>query len=168
MNQADLDCITLKSNEDKYDTDFPAILDMEIVRRNALDAIASNERIQAYAQFEIYARSRETLTDTEIKELIGFKPIRSGYKYERYQFIRYSKIDVINKNGKLEKQSTWLIEKFDPIAEAKLKKAAKEKRKLKEAEHAEYINLEILNLDDFEVDEGLENHRNMKIVMAEV
>jgi hypothetical protein len=40
MNQADLDCITLKSNEDKYDTDFPAILDMEIVRRNALDAIA--------------------------------------------------------------------------------------------------------------------------------
>jgi hypothetical protein len=168
MNQADLDCITLKSNEDKYDTDFPAILDMEIVRRNALDAIASNERIQAYAQFEIYARSRETLTDTEIKELIGFKPIRSGYKYERYRFIRYSKIDVIGKNGKLEKQSTWLIEKFDPIAEAKLKKAAQEKRKLKEAEHAEYLNLEILNLDDFEIDEGLENHRNMKIVMAEV
>ncbi len=49
---------------------------MEIIRRNALDAIASNERIQAYAQFEIYAKSRETLTDKEIAELIGFKPLK--------------------------------------------------------------------------------------------
>lgn len=167
MNQANLDCNIVR-NQDKYDTDFPAILDMEIVRRNALDAIASNERIQAYAQFEIYARSKETLTDTEITELIGFKPLRTGYKYERYKFIRYSKIDVIAKNGKREKQSTWLIEKFDPVAEAKQKKAAKEQRKLREAEHIEYLNLEVLNLDDFEADEGLENHRNLKEIMAEV
>lgn len=168
MNQANLDCITFKSDEDKYNSDFPAILDMEIIRRNALDAIASNERIQAYAQFEIYARSRETLTDREIQELIGFKPSRTGYKYERYRFIRYSKIDVMGKDGKLEKQSTWLIEKFNPINDAEAKKAAREQKKLKEAEQLEYFNLEVLNLEDFEVDEGLENHQNMKKVMAEV
>ena len=166
MNRADADHCSLSnpvSKADKYDTDFPAILDMEIIRRNALDAIASNERIQAYAQFEIYARSKETLTDVEIQQLIGFKPPRTNYKYERYKFIRYSKIDVMDKNGKLQKQSTWLIKKFDPIAEAEAKKAAKEQRL-----QAEYRNLEILNLDDFEVDEGLDNYQNLKKVMAEV
>lgn len=165
MKQIDSDYCSILRSQDKYDTDFPAILDMEIIRRNALDAIASNERIQAYAQFEIYAKSRETLTDKEIEELIGFAPPRTGYKYERYRFIRYSKIDTMGNNGKLKKQSTWLIEKFDPIAEAEAKKAAREQRKLTEAE---YINLEVLNLEDFEVDEGLENHRNLKKVMAEV
>ncbi len=168
MNQPHTDPIPVKSLEDKYDTDFPAILDMEIIRRNALDAIASNERIQAYAQFEIYALSNETLTDKEIKELIGFKPPRNGYKYERYKFIRYSSIHVVGKDGKLEKQLTWLIEKFDPIAEAKARKEAKEKRKRDRVEQAEILNLEILNLEDFGVDEGLENHRNMKKIMAEV
>ena len=129
MNKTHPDCNSLTSSPDKYDTDFPAILDMEIVRRNALDAIASNERIQAYAQFEIYARSRETLTDIEIKELIGFKPPRTNYKYERYQFIRYSKIDVMGKNGKLQKQTTWLIEKFDPLAEARERQGFKGAKK---------------------------------------
>jgi len=154
--------------KDKYDTDFPAILDMEIIRRNALDAIASNERIQAYAQFEIYSMSKETLTDSEIQDLIGFKPPRTNYKYERYIFVRYSKIDVVDKNGKLQKQSTWIIEKFDPIAETKAKKIAQQQRKQKELEQAEYLNLEVLNLDDFEIDEGLNNYQNMKKVMAEV
>lgn len=153
---------------DKYDTDFPAILDMEIIRRNALDAIASNERIQAYAQFEIYSRSKETLTDREIEHLIGFKPPRTNYKYERYRFVRYSKIDVLDKNGKLQKQSTWLIEKFDPIAETKAKQIAKLQKKQQEIEQAEYLNLEVLNLDDFEIDDGLNNYQNMKKVMAEV
>lgn len=157
----------IQPKKDKYDTDFPAILDMEIIRRNALDAIASNERIQAYAQFEIYSRSQETLTDSEIQGLIGFKPPRTNYKYERYKFVRYSKIDVVNKNGKLQKQSTWLIDKFDPIAEAKAKKIAKQQLRQREIEHSEYLNLEILNLDDFEIDEGLDNYQNMKKVMAE-
>ena len=168
MNLAHTNCKAVNQTPDKYDTDFPAILDMEIIRRNALDAIASNERIQAYAQFEIYARSKETLTDVEITELIGFKPPRTNYKYERYKFIRYSKIDVMGKNGKLQKQSTWLIEKFDPLAETQAKKIAREHKKLLEAKHAKYSNLEILNLDDFEVDEGLDNYQNMKQVMAEL
>ncbi len=168
MNQDQIECTSNKSCQDKYDTDFPAILDMEIIRRNALDAIASNERIQAYAQFEIYAKSRETLTDKEIKELIGFKPLKTGYKYERYKFIRYSKIDVVNKNGELEKQSTWLIEKFDPMAEVEAKKIARRRKKIEEAKQAEFLNLEILNLDDFEIDEGLDNYQHIKRVMAEI
>ena len=135
---------------------------MEIIRRNALDAIASNERIQAYALFEIYAKSRETLTDREIQELIGFSPPRTGYKYERYKFIRYSKIDVVGNDGKLNKQSTWLIEKFDPIKEAQLKKEQKQL----EAKDAQ--SLDLLSIEDFELDEGLENYRNLKKVMAEV
>ena len=76
MNKPQTECICVSSSQDKYDTDFPPILNMEIIRRNALDAIASNERIQAYALFEIYAKSRETLTDREIQELIGFAPPR--------------------------------------------------------------------------------------------
>lgn len=170
MNETQISSITAKSlnnKPDKYDTDFPAILDMEIIRRNALDAIASNERIQAYAQFEIYAKSNETLTDKEICELIGFKPPRTGYKYERYKFIRYSSIHVKTKDGKLEKQSTWLIKKFDPIAEAKDKQKARQRRK-QILEQSEILNLDILNLEDFGIDEGLENHRNLKKVMAEV
>ena len=115
--QSQIDYRPSQPGLDKYDTDFPAILDMEIIRRNALDAIASNERIQAYAQFEIYSRSKETLTDSEIQCLIGFKPPRTNYKYDRYRFVRYSKIEVLDKNGALQKQTTWLIEKFDPIAE---------------------------------------------------
>ena len=156
---------SLKSTPDKYDTDFPAILDMEVIRRNALDAIASNERVQAYALFEIYAKSQETLTDIEIVELIGFKPPRTNYKYERYKFIRYSKIDVMGNDGKLQKQSTWLIKKFDPLAEAEAKQYLKEQRKL---EQADYSNLKMLNLDDFEVDEGANNYQNLKKVMAEI
>ena len=168
MSQPQINRIPVKSSKDKYDTDFPAILDMEIIRRNALDAIASNERIQAYAQFEIYAKSRETLTDKEIEELIGFKPPRTGYKYERYKFIRYSRIHVVGKNGKLEKQLTWLIEKFDPIAEAEAQKEARDQRRRDRAKQAEILNLEILNLEDLGWDEGLENHHNMKKVIAEV
>jgi hypothetical protein len=106
---------------DKYDSDFPAILDMEIVRRNALDAIASNERIQIYALFEIYSRSQETLTDKEITDLIGFKPPRTEFKYERYKFIRYSHIHVLGEESKLVKMATWLIEKFDPLEQKKNK-----------------------------------------------
>ncbi|MGL5078727.1 MAG: hypothetical protein ACRDBG_23255, partial [Waterburya sp.] len=151
------------SLEDKYHTDFPAILDMEIIRRNALDAIASNERIQAYALFEIYAKSQETLTDQDIKELIGFKPPRTGYKYERYKFIRYSRIDVMGNEGKLKKQDTWLIEKFDPILENKARQA----KRLIKANQSK--NFEILTLEDFglDVDEGLENYHHLKKVMAE-
>lgn len=162
MNKAELDRLHHQPSKDKYSTDFPAILDMEIIRRNALDAIASNERIQAYAQFEIYARSQETLTDKEIKELIGFKPPRTGYKYERYKFIRYSKIDVVGRDGKLSKQSTWLIEKFDPLQALKIKKA-RQKQNARQAK-----NLEILSIEDFGIDEGLDNYRNLKQVMAEV
>ena len=161
MNQPRTDRICVSSSEDKYDTDFPPILNMEIIRRNALDAIASNERIQAYALFEIYAKSRETLTDREIQELIGFAPSRTGYKYERYKFIRYSSIDVVGNDGKLKKQSTWLIEKFDPLKEAQIKK---EKRQIK-AQEAKC--LEMVTLEDFELDEGLENYRNLKQVMTE-
>lgn len=160
--------VTVKHTTDKYDTDFPAILDMEIIRRNALDAIASNERIQAYAQFEIYAKSKETLTDKEIEELIGFKPPRTGYEYERYRFIRYSKIHTAGNNGKLKKQSTWLIEKFDPMLKAKTKKATRKQKRINQVEKVESFNLEILNLDDFEVDDGLENYQDMKRVIAEV
>lgn len=166
--QSQIDSRPIQPELDKYDTDFPAILDMEIIRRNALDAIASNERIQAYAQFEIYSRSKETLTDSEIQGLIGFKPPRTNYRYERYRFVRYSKIDVLDKNGKLQKQSTWLIEKFDPIAETKAKLVAKQQKKQREMEQAEYCNLELLSLDDFELDEGLNNYQNMKKVVAEV
>lgn len=158
MKHVPTDCLTTTNPEDKYNTNFPPILDMEIIRRNALDAIASNERIQAYAQFEIYARSQETLTDKEIKELIGFKPPRTGYKYERYKFMRYSKIDVLDSNGKRIKQSTWLIEKFDPLQTTKIKKTT----------NIEAKNLEILSIEDFGLDEGLENYRNLKKVMAEV
>ena len=168
MNHAQIESISAKSVTDKYDTDFPAILDMEIIRRNALDAIASNERIQAYAQFEIYALSKETLTDKEIKELIGFKPPRNGYKYERYKFIRYSSIHVVGKNGKLEKQLTWLIEKIDPIAENQARQEAKEKNKRKRLEQIGILNLEILSLEDFGVDEGVENYYNMKKVISEL
>ena len=166
--QSQIDYRPIQPELDKYDTDFPAILDMEIIRRNALDAIASNERIQAYAQFEIYSRSKETLTDSEIQGLIGFKPPRTNYRYERYRFVRYSKIDVLDKNGKLQKQSTWLIEKFDPIAETKAKIRAKQQRKQQEIEQAEYPNQELLSLDDFELDEGLNNYQNMKKVVAEI
>lgn len=162
MKQVPVDCITTATEKDKYNTDFPPILDMEIIRRNALDAIASNERIQAYALFEIYAKSQETLTDKEIKELIGFKPPRTGYRYERYKFIRYSRIDVIGEQNKLEKQSTWLIEKFDPLKEIKQKKAKQQAKMLEAA------SLEILSIEDFGLDEGLENHRQLKKIMAEV
>ena len=162
MNKSQTESICVSGSKDKYDTDFPPILNMEIIRRNALDAIASNERIQAYALFEIYAKSRETLTDREIQELIGFSPPRTGYKYERYKFIRYSKIDVVGNDGKLKKQSTWLIEKFDPIKEAQIKM---EQRQIK-AQEAK--SLEMVTLEDFELDEGLENYRNLKQVMSEV
>ncbi|MGL4880112.1 MAG: hypothetical protein ACRC8K_03505 [Waterburya sp.] len=163
MKQASINHLPAPSLEDKYHTDFPAILDMEIIRRNALDAIASNERIQAYALFEIYAKSQETLTDQDIQELIGFKPPRTGYKYERYKFIRYSRIDVMGDEGKLKKQDTWLIEKFDPVVEAKARQA---KRQIKVNQSQ---NLEVLTLEDFDldVDEGLENYHHLKKVMAE-
>ena len=162
MNQAKTNSLTVKSSKDKYNTDFPPILDMEIIRRNALDAIASNERIQTYALFEIYAKSQETLTDAEIADLIGFKPPRTGYKYERYKFIRYSKIDIVGDDGKLKKQSTWLVEKFDPVKEAKTKKERKQ------AQIIDAQNLEILAIEDLGIDEGLENYRNLKKIMAEI
>ena len=162
MNKARNNYLSRRNSEDKYATDFPHILDMEIIRRNALDAIASNERIQAYAQFEIYAKSRETLTDKEIKELIGFPPPRTGYKYERYRFVRYSKIDTVGESGKREKQSTWLVEKFDPLQETRIKKE-KQQIKIQEAK-----NLEIISIEDFGLDEGLGNYRNLKKIMAEI
>jgi hypothetical protein len=113
---------TRLNTADKYDSDFPAILDMEIIRRNALDAIACNERIQTYALFEIYSRSQETLTDKEIERLIGFKPPRTGFKYERYKFVRYSHIHVLSKETlKPVKMATWLIEKFDPLEQRREK-----------------------------------------------
>lgn len=131
---------------DKYETDFPAILNMEIVRRNALDAIATNERIQAYAQFEIYARSGESMTDREIEELIGFKPPRTNYKYDRYKFIRYGKIHVLDKSnvGKLKKMSTWLIEKFDPLEQRSSTKQKAEE----EAAIQTYIQVKEAFIDD--------------------
>lgn len=131
-----------QATEDKYDTDFPAILDMEVFRRNALDAIATNERLQAYAQFEIYCRSKQTMSDKDIEELIGFKPPRTGFKYDCYKFIRYSKIYTPDTQGKLQKSSTWLVEKFNPL----------EKKKT-----------ELLESQDL----GNENYKNMKQAIAE-
>jgi hypothetical protein len=127
--------IPILNQPDKYDTDFSIpILEMEAIRRNALDAIASNERIQTYAILEIHAKLGETLTDSEIKELIGFKPPRTGFKYERYKFIRYSKIYMPGADGKLVKESTWSIEKFDPL----LKSEVRSQRS------------EVLSLEDFD------------------
>ena len=83
----------------------------ELTQKNAVMAIATNPRLQAYAHFDIYHDSNQTITDDEVEALIGFKPPRTGYTYDYYRFIRYGKIHVL-KDAVLEKLATWKIEKL--------------------------------------------------------
>ncbi|MDJ0571834.1 MAG: hypothetical protein QNJ53_22705 [Pleurocapsa sp. MO_192.B19] len=125
VNSSQLDYVSPGGIE-KYGTELRPILEWDALHRNAIDEISMNTRLRAYAKFNIFAASNQSISDGEIQEAIGWKPTRTGFTEDCYRFIRHGKINVLNKKTKkLEKQSTWLIEKFDPIQEAEAKKITK-------------------------------------------
>jgi hypothetical protein len=113
----------------KYEGEISPIEEWEAIKRNALDAIAMNPRLQAYAQFEIFIKSNQSMSDDEITELIGFKPPRTGYSYDCYQFTRFGSIHVLRAE-KLLKQSTWKLEKVNLQKQNFLRAERKRQRKL--------------------------------------
>ena len=98
---------------DKYSGELLPVEQWDAIRRNAVDAIASNERIQAIAQLNIFCGSELTITSTEIKELIDVAPVRTGFKWDTFEFTWCG--IIFDKNG--QKIKTWKVSKFNPFRE---------------------------------------------------
>ena len=83
--------------------------------RNAINEISMNQRLRAYAGFDVYYFLNKTISDRECIELIGWKPPRSGFSEENYTFIRAGRSHYLDKDGKLQKQAVWKIEKKSEV-----------------------------------------------------
>ena len=127
---------------DKYWGDRPPIPELDSLLRNAVDAVTMNPRLEAYAQFEVYIKFDQAISDTEVKELMGWKPPRTGFRESCYQFnfYGYSHKQGTNKryleDGSsyevpcLVKQKLWKVEKVDLEKELAEKKEKKRQKKL--------------------------------------
>lgn len=100
-----------------------------------------NQRLKYNAVLEELCGYDWGLTAREIKELIGMKPQGDEWYYDCFVFI---------KSGKIGRCSTWKV----------VKKVSYQAQFSANSE-------KLIDLNDFEVDEGLPNYRNMKQVLAE-
>ena len=96
---------------DKYSGELLPIGQWDVVRRNAVDAIATCDHTQICAQLESYAESDNTAHGKDLKILMGENaPSRTGDVYDRYRFI------WCGTTGKGKNRTkTWYVERFNPL-----------------------------------------------------
>jgi hypothetical protein len=120
--------------------------------RNARDEILMNPRLRAYAIFKTYCLLMKTISDRECKEVIGWKPPRTGFTEGSYRFTRIGKSHEFNpETGKLEQQALWKIDKIDLDHELLLRQGRKRQKKLAK---------KLANATSDEEIEGLVNFNN--------
>lgn len=113
----------------------------DAITKEVNDYFNFNQRLKYNAVLEELCGYDWGLTAREIKELIGMKPQGEEWHYDCFVFV---------KSGKIGRYATWKV----------VKKVNYQTQLSSNAE-------KLIDLNDFEVDEGLHSYRNVKQVLAE-
>ena len=120
---------------DKYGGEIDPIEEWDVIRRNALDAIASDPHQLARAILSNHAQSDTTITSDELAKIIDIPPKRTREVWDEFRFIRCSYIKIkqgdcgASRRHRIKKVPTWKVERFNPIREREQRKLGKASRK---------------------------------------